>query len=89
MHFYKHKKKVFAPTSAPTSWFLDTGNSSASWKDWNPKQLEGSLDRLEKTVRAFGGGAAKVKYIEYFLFFDEIRSQKKRRRFFLYQFDRN
>ncbi|KAI7850100.1 glycoside hydrolase superfamily [Circinella umbellata] len=53
------KYVVFAPTSAPTSWFLDTGNSSASWKDWNPKQMEGSLDRLEKTVRAFGGGAAK------------------------------
>ncbi|KAI9491061.1 glycoside hydrolase superfamily [Zychaea mexicana] len=51
------KYVVFAPTSAPTSWFLDTGNSTASWKDWNPKQMEKSIDRLEKTVRAFGGGA--------------------------------
>lgn len=58
---------VFAPTSAPTSWLFDTGNTT--WKEWNPKNLERSLGRLERTVRAFGGGAKDVWIVRYSSFY--------------------
>ncbi|CDH60979.1 beta-galactosidase [Lichtheimia corymbifera JMRC:FSU:9682] len=51
------KYVVFPPTSDPTSWLIDTGNSTTGWKEWSTKHMANSMDRLEKTVRAFGGGA--------------------------------
>ncbi|CAO3593075.1 unnamed protein product [Absidia cylindrospora] len=51
------KYVVFAPSSSPKSWLIDGGTKSGDWKDWNPKQMENSMDKLEKTVRGFGGGA--------------------------------
>lgn len=55
---------VFAPSSAPTSWLFDTGNSTHAWKEWNPKSIERSMDGLEKTVRGFGGGAKEVNLFQ-------------------------
>lgn len=52
---------VFPPTSDPTSWLIDTGNSTTGWKEWSSKHMASSMDRLEKTVRAFGGGAKEVR----------------------------
>ncbi|KAI8097667.1 glycoside hydrolase superfamily [Halteromyces radiatus] len=51
------KYVVFAPSSSPKSWLIDGGTTSGEWKDWDPKRMENSMDRLEKTVRGFGGGA--------------------------------
>ncbi|CAO3639215.1 unnamed protein product [Cunninghamella echinulata] len=51
------KYVVFAPSSSPKSWLIDGNNESGEWKDWDPKQMENSMDGLEKTVRGFGGGA--------------------------------
>ncbi|CAO3624966.1 unnamed protein product [Mucor fragilis] len=51
------KYVIFAPSSSPKSWLIDSGVSVASWDDWNPKNMENSMDKLEKTVRNFGGGA--------------------------------
>ncbi|KAI9310693.1 glycoside hydrolase superfamily [Dichotomocladium elegans] len=51
------KYVVFAPTSNPTSWLLNTGNSINQRNEWSTKQVSNSMDRLEKTVRLFGGGA--------------------------------
>ena len=31
------------------------------WQDWDPKTVEKGMDKLEKTVRGYGGGAAQVK----------------------------
>ncbi|KAI8142464.1 glycoside hydrolase superfamily [Fennellomyces sp. T-0311] len=49
---------VFAPTSGPKSWVIDTGNATLGYNGWSEKQVSRSLDRLETTVRNFGGGAA-------------------------------
>ncbi|KAI9487122.1 MAG: glycoside hydrolase superfamily [Benjaminiella poitrasii] len=51
------KYAIFAPTSSPKSWLINSGVSVATWDEWNPKNLEKSMDKLEKTVRGFGGGA--------------------------------
>ncbi|KAI7901892.1 glycoside hydrolase superfamily [Cokeromyces recurvatus] len=51
------KYVIFAPTSSPKSWLINSGVSVASWDEWNPKNLENSMDKLEKKVRGFGGGA--------------------------------
>ncbi|CAO3614951.1 unnamed protein product [Cunninghamella blakesleeana] len=51
------KYVVFAPSSSPKSWLIDGDNESGEWRDWNPKQMENSMDVLEKKVRGFGGGA--------------------------------
>jgi hypothetical protein len=48
---------VFAPSSSPKSWLIDSGVSVGDWEDWNPE----NMDNLEKTVRGFGGGAKEVK----------------------------
>ncbi|KAI8643986.1 glycoside hydrolase superfamily [Parasitella parasitica] len=51
------KYVIFAPSSSPKSWLINSGVSIASWDEWNPKNMEKSMDTLEKTVRKFGGGA--------------------------------
>ncbi|KAI8368826.1 glycoside hydrolase superfamily [Choanephora cucurbitarum] len=51
------KYVIFAPSSSPKSWLVDSGVSVGSWEEWNPKNVENSMDNLEKTVRGFGGGA--------------------------------
>ncbi|ORX44769.1 hypothetical protein DM01DRAFT_1411215 [Hesseltinella vesiculosa] len=51
------KYVVFAPASSPKSWLIDQGNNSNNWHEWDPKTVENSMDKLEKTVRGFGGGA--------------------------------
>ncbi|RCI02881.1 hypothetical protein CU098_011347, partial [Rhizopus stolonifer] len=48
---------VFAPSSSPKSWLINSGVSVGSWDEWNPKNMENSMDGLEKKVRGFGGGA--------------------------------
>ncbi|KAI8984274.1 glycoside hydrolase superfamily [Mycotypha africana] len=53
------KYVIFAPTSSPKSWLINSGVSVGTWDEWNPKNMEKSMDKLEKTVRGFGGGAAK------------------------------
>jgi hypothetical protein len=54
---------VFAPSSSPKSWLIDGGTASGEWQDWDPKRMENSMDRLEKTVRGFGGGAKEVNVL--------------------------
>ncbi|KAG0747838.1 hypothetical protein G6F57_008660 [Rhizopus arrhizus] len=51
------KYVIFAPSSSPKSWLINSGVSVGSWEEWNPKNMENSMDRLEKKVRGFGGGA--------------------------------
>ncbi|KAI9257668.1 glycoside hydrolase superfamily [Sporodiniella umbellata] len=51
------KYVIFAPSSSPKSWLINSGVSVGSWEEWNPKNMEKSMDNLEKTVRGFGGGA--------------------------------
>ncbi|KAG0171125.1 hypothetical protein DFQ30_001491 [Apophysomyces sp. BC1015] len=51
------KYVVFAPSSSPKSWLINSGTSVGQWAEWNPKNMENSMDVLEKTVRGFGGGA--------------------------------
>ncbi|KAI8386870.1 glycoside hydrolase superfamily [Blakeslea trispora] len=51
------KYVIFAPSSSPKSWLIDSGVSVGSWEEWNPKNVEKSMDNLEKKVRSFGGGA--------------------------------
>ncbi|KAF7720730.1 hypothetical protein EC973_006234 [Apophysomyces ossiformis] len=51
------KYVVFAPSSSPKSWVIDSGTSTAQWEEWNPREMENSIDVLEKKVRGYGGGA--------------------------------
>ncbi|KAL0088377.1 glycoside hydrolase family 35 protein [Phycomyces blakesleeanus] len=51
------KYVVFAPSSSPKSWLIDGDYSLSEWGTWDPKSIEHSIDKLEKTVRGFGGGA--------------------------------
>ncbi|CAO3667749.1 unnamed protein product [Rhizopus stolonifer] len=51
------KYVIFAPSSSPKSWLINSGVSVGSWEEWNPKNMENSMDKLEKKVRGFGGGA--------------------------------
>jgi hypothetical protein len=44
---------------------IDSGASSGEWSDWNPSNMEKSMDKLEKTVRGFGGGAKEVSVVIY------------------------
>ncbi|KAI8994625.1 glycoside hydrolase superfamily [Pilobolus umbonatus] len=52
------KYVVFAPSSAPKSWIIDSGKAVLDWDEWTPETVENSLGNMEKTVRGFGGGAA-------------------------------
>lgn len=51
---------VFAPSSSPKSWLINSGVSVGDWDEWEPKNMENSMDKLEVTIRNFGGGAKKV-----------------------------
>jgi hypothetical protein len=51
---------VFAPSSSPKSWLIDSDQGTDEWSDWDPRTVKNSVDKLEKTVRGFGGGAAEV-----------------------------
>lgn len=51
---------MFCPTSTPLAAVIASKSDKTSWGEWDPKTVEGSLDNMEKTVRKFGGGAAKV-----------------------------
>lgn len=60
MFFYN---QVFAPSSSPKSWLINSGVSVGEWDEWNPKNMENSMDKLEKKVRGFGGGAKEVSFM--------------------------
>ncbi|KAG2205227.1 hypothetical protein INT47_009492 [Mucor saturninus] len=53
------KYVIFAPSSSPKSWLINSGVSVGDWDEWEPKNMENSMDKLETTIRNFGGGAKK------------------------------
>ncbi|KAJ1546599.1 hypothetical protein HK405_007007, partial [Cladochytrium tenue] len=53
------KYVVFAPTSAPLSNVGSAVVDAAKWKPWAPATVESATDRMEETVRGFGGSAAR------------------------------
>ncbi|KAJ3297264.1 hypothetical protein HK104_000691 [Borealophlyctis nickersoniae] len=53
------KYVVFCPTSSPLAVITGGKHEKSTWGTWNPSTVEGALDRLESTVRGFGGGAAE------------------------------
>ncbi|KAH8548924.1 glycoside hydrolase superfamily [Umbelopsis sp. PMI_123] len=54
------KYVVFAPSSSPKSWLIDDGQGAGEWSEWDPRIVKNAVDKLEKTVRGFGGGAAET-----------------------------
>ncbi|KAG2171516.1 hypothetical protein INT43_008242 [Umbelopsis isabellina] len=54
------KYVVFAPSSSPKSWLIDNDQGTDEWSDWDPRTVKNSVDKIEKTVRGFGGGAAET-----------------------------
>ncbi|KAI9254713.1 glycoside hydrolase superfamily [Helicostylum pulchrum] len=51
------KYVIFAPSSSPKSWLINSGVSVGDWDEWDPKNMENSMDKVESKIRSFGGGA--------------------------------
>ncbi|KAJ3062433.1 hypothetical protein HK102_008764, partial [Quaeritorhiza haematococci] len=54
------KYVIFVPVSTVTANILGTSSQSiGTWPEWSPSTFSSAVDKMEQTVRSFGGGASQ------------------------------